>query len=104
MQGRHTAHHIACLVENLPTNARCRVASNKDALWTLEADLLASIFNSLNGLIWGMSGAKGNEPPKIGPEWMRKRRGKSADAVAMSPDELLARLSEPRTSEGVNNA
>lgn len=88
---------------NLPSNARCRVSADKDNAWSLEADLLASILNSLNGLMWSMGGAKpGQEPKLVGPSWMVKH--KAANSIVMTAEELMAELSKPRTTEGVKNA
>ena len=98
MSGIHTAHHIACLMMQLPSDARIRTAGNLDNQWTLTDVLLASILNSLNGLIYGMSDAKkrGQRPELIGPSWMQSKRMKSIPARAMPVDELISILNQPR--------
>jgi len=98
MAGGHTAYHIACLMVQLPVDARIRTAENPDNQWTLTDILLASILNSLNGLIYGMSDSKkrGQKPQLVGPSWMQSKRMRSIPARAMPVDELISILNQPR--------
>ena len=98
MAGEHSAYHVACLLMQLPQDARIRTAHNADNQWTLDETLLASVLNSLNGLIYGMSDKKkrGREPEIIGPSWMRSKNMRSLPARVMSADELMEILNKPR--------
>ena len=99
MSGEHSAYHIACLVENLPHDARIRCAEDADSQWTLNDVLLASVLNSLNGLIYGMSDKRkrGRKPEMVGPSWMTKNNSKrSLPARVLPVDELNRILSLPR--------
>lgn len=100
MSGEHTAGHIAALVACLPSDCALYVARNPDNAWTLEATLLAGIFNRLTGLIYGMSDPKkrGRKPQPIGPSWMTKANMRSLDARVLTVDELMAELAKPRTT------
>lgn len=98
-RGVHSPNHIAWLVIELPNDARCRVVENNDAAWTLDAVVLAGIFNRLNALIYGMSDkrSRGNPPPMLGPSWMTDSKNtKSLPARVMPASELLEILSMPR--------
>ena len=96
--GGHTAWHVACLVSELPHDARLCVAEDGDAMWTLDGIVLASISNSLNALVYGMSDPKkrGRRPEPIGPSWMRAASGRKLPMRAMRADELMAILERPR--------
>lgn len=93
----HTPHHIACLLIELPSDARVRVAENADSRWTLEDVILAAIFNSLNALIYGMSDKRkrGNPPPLAGPSWMTDKKHQ-LPARVMPAGELMQILNMPR--------
>lgn len=96
--GLHTPSHVAALVAQLPPGARVRVAYDADAAWTLDAVLMASVRNSLNSLIWGMSDKKtrGPAPAPVGPSWMTRGAVRSLPARAMAVDELLEALGRER--------
>ena len=98
MRGAHSPYHVACLVKHLPGDARLRVAGNADNAWTLENVLSASLLNSLNGLIYGLSDRKkrGSPPEPVGPSWMRKARTRSLPARVLAVDELMDELRKPR--------
>ena len=99
MMGAHTAHHVACLVMQLPPDARIRIASHEDSVWTLNDVLTASLLNSLNGLIYGMSDRRkrGKKPELIGPSWMRDQsHWRSLPARTMPISELMEILNKPR--------
>lgn len=99
MNGAHTAHHVACLVEKLPLDACVRVDIDSDAAWTLENVVNASILNSLNALIYGIGGASGAEPALIGPKWLTERGKHKLPASVMTIEALMQELSKPRTNE-----
>jgi hypothetical protein len=98
MNGAHSVYHIACLVNQLPPNARIRTVENRDNNWTLNDVLNASVLNSLNSLIYGMSDKRkrGKPPEIIGPSWMQKKNTRSIPARAMPVDELMRILQLPR--------
>lgn len=98
MSGEHSATHIACLLIELPIDARVRVAEVSDAAWTREQVLIAALLNSLNGLIYGMSDPRkrGKRPEIVGPSWMKKGSTRSLPARAMPINELMEILSRPR--------
>ena len=99
MRGEHTAHHIACLVMQLPSDARIRTAENEDSMWTLNDVLTACLLNSLNGLIYGMSDKRkrGRKPELVGPSWMKgDTRKRSLPARIMPVSELMQILEMPR--------
>lgn len=89
---------MACLLVNLPSDARVRVVEVEDAAWTREQVLMASLLNSLNGLIYGMSDRKkrGKPPQIVGPSWMSRGAMRSLPARSMPIDELMEILSKPR--------
>jgi len=98
MTGGHSVHHICCLVMQLPSNARIRTAGNADNQWTLNDVLMASVLNSLNGLIYGMSDKKkrGHRPEIVGPSWMQDKHTRSIPARVLPANELMKVLSLPR--------
>ena len=93
----HTPEHIASLVAHLPQDSAIHRAYDEDAQWTLDRVLLATIANSLNMLMWGMSDSKkrGPRPDMIGPSWMRLKTRK-LEAQAMPIEELMEKLSQAR--------
>lgn len=101
MDGEHTPMHIAALVENLPQDSRVFVSEDKDMAWKLPDVLLASILNSLNGLIWGMGDARrrGKRPDLIGPTKLTEKGRKSLPARAMPITELMEQLERPRRGQ-----
>lgn len=98
MAGAHSAGHVAALTANLPSDSCIFKARSGDAVWGLEDVLLASLLNSLNALVYGMSDPKrrGTPPPLVGPSYIAKARTRSIDARAMTADELMAILAKPR--------
>lgn len=96
--GAHSPWHCACLLVELPPDARTRVAESTDAAWTLNDVLLAGLFNSLNALIYGMSDSRrrGAPPKPIGPEWMTEQGKRTIPALVMKADELMQILNQPR--------
>lgn len=99
MAGEHSALHIAALTAQLPHESRVFASMNRDAVWTLEGTLLATIANSLNSLCYGMSDKRkrGNPPAIIGPSWMSKDKMRTLPARAMSVDDLQKELEKPRS-------
>lgn len=91
---------MAALVACLPSDACIRRAANKDAEWTLERQLLAGVYNSLNSLIWGMGDKRkrGPKPTPVGPSWMIGESSRKLEARVMTPKQLMAELAKPRTS------
>ena len=105
-RGVHSPKHIACLVIELPSDARCRVAENPDTRWTLNDVVLAGLYNSLNALIYGMSDKRkrGNPPPLVGPSWMTDTdKTRSLPARVMPASELLEILNMPREVDNWQN-
>ena len=98
MEGGHTAEHVAALAVQLPSDARIRVAYDKDAMWTLEHVLLASLLNNLRGLIWmlGDKRKRGPEPQPVGPSWMTKGKMRTLESRVLTIDKLMEELSKPR--------
>jgi hypothetical protein len=98
MAGAHTAAHVAALVACLPSDAALFRAGNPDAVWTLEATLLAVLHNDLAGLMWGLSDKRkrGARPKPIGPSWLTGRGSRKLPARVLTADELMAELSKPR--------
>lgn len=96
--GEHTPYHLACLLVELPSNARVRVAEDSDAFWTLENVISASVVNSINALIYGMSDSRkrGNPPELLGPSWMRRNNKRTLPARSMPVSELIEILNLPR--------
>lgn len=95
MRGGHSAAHIAALVAYLPSDCAMRRLNDKDAAWTMEDVLLASILNSLNLLIYGLGDKRkrGQMPQLVGPSYMTKNK---LSARTLTVDELLAELNKPR--------
>ena len=98
MAGEHSAYHVAALVAHLPSDACIFTARSKDALWGLDDVLLASLLNSLNILIYGMSDPKrrGREPQLVGPSYLTTKRGRKLDGREMTADALMAILNKNR--------
>ena len=98
MDGAHTPWHIACLLVQLPPNSRVAVAEDDDHVWGLSDVLLATIANSLNGLIWGMGDPRrrGPRPQPIGPQKLTEGRKRKLPARVLSIDELMETLSKER--------
>ena len=98
--GGHTVRHMAALVACLPPDACLRAAVNPDAMWTLEPQLLAGIYNALSGLIWGMGDRRhrGPRPRPIGPSWVTNGGTRTLESRAMTVDQLMAELCKPRMS------
>ena len=98
MAGEHSAGHVAALVSQLPSDSCIYTARSTDARWGLNAVLLASLLNSLNLFIYGMSDPKrrGAPPPMVGPSYMANGRGKALETRTMTADELMEALSRPR--------
>ncbi len=96
--GEHTARHIAALVVQLPPNARCRVAANKDNVWTLSDVVNVSTLNALRAFMWSFGDPKkrGQMPQVIGPKWMVDANKRTLPARALPVDELMEVLSRPR--------
>lgn len=97
-RGEHSAHHIACLVVELPSNARTRIAESKDAIWTFEAAVMASVFNAINSIAYGLSDSKkrGNPPELLGPSWISRKNKNTLPAQVMPASELMEILNKPR--------
>lgn len=89
---------MACLLLELPPDARTRIATAPDARWTLNDVILAGIFNSLNSLMYGLSDPKkrGAEPKPLGPSWMQRKNKRTLPARAMPASELMQILQKPR--------
>jgi len=100
----HTPHHIACLLVELPSDARVRVDENADSRWTLNDIILSGIYNSLNALIYGMSDKRkrGNPPPLAGPSWMTDKK-RQLPARVMPASELMEFLKLPREVDNWQN-
>ena len=98
MVGEHTAKHIAALVVQLPSNARCRVVENQDNLWTLNDVVNVSTYNALRLLMWSFGDPKkrGQMPQIFGPSWMVNANKKTLPARALPVNELMEILSKPR--------
>jgi hypothetical protein len=97
MTGAYTAPFVAALCNQLPMSCRWRVSYDEDAWWDTDRVLMASLVNSLNGLIWGMADRKrrGPRPKIVGPSWMRGH-GRKVPATVMSKRALLRELAKPR--------
>ena len=96
--GEHTARHIAALVVQLPPNARCRVAANRDNVWTLSDVVNVSTLNALRVFMWSFGDPKkrGQMPQVIGPKWMVDANKRTLPARALPVNELMEVLSRPR--------
>lgn len=97
MAGGHSAAHVGALLANLPRDAALFQAVDDDAMWTLEAILLAEVRNGIQGLMYMLAdpATRGAPPTPIGPSWMRNT-GRTLEAMVMPVDELMAELSKPR--------
>lgn len=95
MDGAYPAPFVAALAYQLPQDCRWRVSYDKDAWWTGDRLLMASIANALRGLVWGMADRRkrGPMPKQIGP---RGTGGRTLGRQPMSVAGLLERLSRPR--------
>lgn len=98
--GEHSAHHVACLVSQLPSDARVRVATDSDSTWTLTDALLARLCNSFSMFVYGMSDKRkrGAKPKLIGPSYAiaNDKQNRSLPARAMPIGELIEILNKPR--------
>lgn len=96
--GEHSPWHMACLLVELPSNARVRVAEDSDALWTLDSVIGASVVNAVNSLIYGLGDyrKRGNPPELLGPSWMRRNNKRTLPARSMPVGELMEILNMPR--------
>lgn len=101
LSGGHSPMHIAALVAQMPAGARIRICEDTDERWTLEASMLAAVFNQLNALIYMLGAKKGDKKPQlVGPSWMvEPNSGKKVDAMVMTIDELREVLAKPRRSK-----
>lgn len=97
-RGEHSPWHVACLLVELPSDARTRVAFDSDAMWTLDAQLLAGLYNALTALMYGMSNPKrrGNPPEQVGPSWMKRKSRRALPAQVLPASELMEILNKPR--------
>ena len=98
MDGEHSPHHIACLVVELPSDARLRVAFSDDAIWTLNDVLTAQLLNAFNSFAYGMSDKRkrGRKPELIGPSWMTAKKKRTLPARTMPVNELMEILNRER--------
>ena len=99
--GEHTAWHMACLLVELPTDARIRISENADAIWTFDNILTATLINSFSYFRYNMADPKrrGNPPDLLGPSWLTEKDKKSLPTRSMPANELLRILSLPREVE-----
>lgn len=97
MCGGATPEHVAALVHHLPPDSCLGVAMEPDNAWTLEATMLAAIFNSIQLWQWSQSDKKrrGAAPPKVGPSWMQGK-GRKLDAQVMTVAQLMRELKRSR--------
>lgn len=95
--GERSPEFVAALALQLPPDCRWRVAEDRDAWWTGDRMLAASLVNSLNGLVWGMSDKRrrGPRPRPVGPTWAVGGSRKAA-TVAMDREALMRELRKPR--------
>ena len=97
--GAHSAYHIACLVAQLPIDARIRVTHDADCRWTLDNVLLARLCNSFSMFVYGMSDKKkrGAPPKLIGPSCMtNNQQMRTLPARVLPVSELIEILNKPR--------
>ena len=95
MCGGHSAPHVAALVAQLPPASRLAAAADPDNAWTMEAVMLAAIFNSFQAWQWAQMDRRrrGPMPDRVGPSWMRRRDGeRKVDAQVMTAAQLVRRL------------
>jgi hypothetical protein len=95
MAGEHSAGHVAALMAHLPSDSSVRRSESPDAAWSLEASMLALLYNLLTAVIYGLGGKKGKLPEQVGPSWMKPEP--KAPARAMTIDELMEQLAKPRS-------
>ena len=97
MCGGHSAPHVAALVHQLPPSSRLGVLQDPDNAWSLEAVMLAALFNSFQAYQWAQLDRKkrGPMPEKVGPSWM-KQHGRKLDAQVMTIEQLMRELSKKR--------
>lgn len=102
MRGAHTPQHIAALMSNLPDGSMTQRAINADAGWSLDATLLAAIYNQFRVMVWSMADKKsrGAEPQPIGPSFMTQGRKRKLPARSMSIEKLMKELNKPRVNNG----
>lgn len=96
--GAHTAAHVAALAACLPTGGAVhRAIKGQDAEWTLEAVMLANIYNLFAAYVYGMSDPRkrGARPKIIGPSWMMDNT-RTLEARVLSIADLMAELNKPR--------
>ena len=96
--GEHTAHHVACLVAQLPQQARLVALVDRDAQWTLGDIMAAALLNNFRLFCWAMSDPRkrGAKPEPVGPSWMTEQHKRSLPAQVMPIDKLLEELGKPR--------
>ena len=95
MDGAYSAPFVAALCAQLPQDCRWRVSYDKDAWWTGDRLLMASLVNTLRGLVWGMADKRkrGPAPKQVGPRGTGVR---TLGRRVMSAAKLLERLARPR--------
>lgn len=99
MAGEHTAGHVASLVACMPPGSAMAIAQNEDAVWSLEAKVLAEIRNLFADYLWALvdKRKRGKRPAHIGPSWMRKEHTRTLEARVLSIEDLMEELNKPRT-------
>lgn len=98
MRGGHEAPHVAALVSQLPQSSRLAAAADPDNAWTLEAVMLAAIFNNLQAWQWAQLDRRrrGPMPERVGPSWMRDPGRRKVDAKVMTVAQLMRELRKKR--------
>lgn len=98
MGGGHSAPHVAALVSQLPQSSRLAVAADPDSAWTLEAVMLAALFNSFQAWQWSQLDRRrrGPAPARVGPSWMRDPGRRKVDAKVMTVAQLMRELRKKR--------
>ena len=98
MDGGLPPEFVAALAAQLPQDCRWRISYERDAWWTGDRILMASLQNALTGLIWGMADPKrrGPRPQLVGPKWLVDPRTRTVPALVFSKEKLLEQLSRPR--------
>lgn len=96
--GEHTPQHIAALIRCLPLDCAINKANDKDAIWTLEAILLARLNNLFTDFLYGLSdkATRGEKPEHIGPDEMRGVNRRTLDAQVMTINDLMTELAKQR--------
>lgn len=97
MRGAHSAPHVAALVHQLPPSSRLSLLQDADNAWSLDAIMLAAIFNSVQLWQWAKLDRRhrGPMPEKVGPSWMRQK-GRKLDAQVMTIERLMKELGKKR--------